>query len=232
MEQYLYLFLNIFAISVPLIYSFDKRAYFYRTWGALGVSTLITGAFFIIWDVIFTSQGVWGFNPRYLIGLDLLNLPIEEWLFFITIPYACVFTYKVLGYYWPMQKLSRVGRPISMAILVMLMLIALFNIDRIYTSVTFLLLSALLTYHIIRNHDYMGLFYASYAVILVPFFLINGILTGSFIEDQVVWYNNYENLSLRMGTIPVEDTWYGMLLILMNITIYEKVLNAKNQAKG
>jgi lycopene cyclase domain-containing protein len=70
-------------------------------------------------------------------------------------------------------------------------------------------------------------FYLIYAVLLFPFFIVNGVLTGTGLENPVVWYNEDEIFGIRMLTIPFEDTFYGMAMVLMNLLIYKKILHAK-----
>lgn len=231
--MYTYLWINILAVLPTLLLSFDRKVYFYKRWKYLFPGILITGAFFIAWDVIFTAKGVWGFNERYLSGIDLINLPMEEWLFFFTIPYASVFTYDVFKAYIRKDLVGLASKYITFALIFLLGLFMIMNTGKLYTFWTFLftVLFLLLQLFVIRG-PYMGRFYFTYLVVLFPFMLVNGILTGSFIEEQVVWYNDNQNLSVRIFTIPVEDLVYGMLLILMNVTLYEKFQKMYGKAQS
>ncbi|MDL5049381.1 lycopene cyclase domain-containing protein [Oscillatoria amoena NRMC-F 0135] len=221
-EQYLYLTLDLASISIPLIFSFYRPAPFYKTWKNLWPAILIPALFFIVWDEWFTQMGVWGFNERYLTGVFFFHLPVEEVLFFVCIPYACVFTYFALKYLVRKDHLFPHQELISSAIIILMLLLGMYSVEKWYTGVTFILLGTFLAFQMLKIRPrYMGRFYVAYSVILIPFFIVNGILTGSFIDQEVVWYNNDENLGIRLGTIPVEDIFYGMLLILMNIVIYE-----------
>jgi lycopene cyclase domain-containing protein len=177
---------------------------------------------FIPWDMLKTHLGVWGFNPHYLTGFSIGNLPVEEWMFFITIPYACLFTYHALNFLVKKDYFGRSSATIILVLAITLLIIGIFNLDRSYTSVTFISTGCFLLFHrFVLKVEYMGRFIMMYLVTLIPFFIVNGLLTGSFIPGEVVYYDDSENLGIRLGTIPVEDMVYGMLMLLMNVTWYE-----------
>ena len=50
----------------------------------------------IIWDTIAVINGHWYFNEDNLVGIKIGVLPIEEYLFFLIIPYFIVVLYKIL----------------------------------------------------------------------------------------------------------------------------------------
>jgi hypothetical protein len=63
------------------------------------------GIFFIAWDVFATSKGHWSFNSDYVNNLKLLGLPFEEILFFITVPYSCLFVFESVLHFLGDKKL-------------------------------------------------------------------------------------------------------------------------------
>jgi lycopene cyclase domain-containing protein len=223
-RHYLYLILDISAFIVPFAFSFYPKVNFSKKWKYVLPAILITAVFFIVWDAIFTRMGIWSFNPDYLTGIHIFSLPIEEVLFFFCIPYACFFTYFALthlierDYFFPHHEL------ISSGIIVLMLVIGIYNIDKLYTAATFILTGLFLAYQMLKLRPrYMGRFYFAFLFLLIPFFIINGVLTGSFINEPVVLYDDNENLGLRIGTIPVEDIFYGMLMMVMSVTVAEEL---------
>ena len=227
MSNYLYLIINLSAVSIPLIFSFHPRLRFYSHFKNLLVGFLFMVPVFIVWDIYFTHLKVWGFNNDYLLGINIFNLPLEECLFFICIPFSCIFTYHVvltLSKNKSDFKIKRVWVFISLVLFVF----GFLNMEKSYTFFTFVLLSIVLP--ISAYFINMKLFLKTFFILLIPFSIVNGLLTGTLIKNQVVWYNNNENLSIRLGTIPIEDIFYALLMLLMVMIGYQISLN-NNKSK-
>lgn len=222
MEQYTYLLINFCSLLVPFILSFESRIGYYKKWKYLFPAMTATAVFFIVWDVIFTANGVWGFNPKFVAGIHVFSLPLEEILFFFCIPYSSIFAYEALGLLRFADFRLRIDRIISILIIAICISGVILFHEKAYTFYTCLFLGVFLLLQLFWiKGQYLGRFYFAYLVILIPFTIVNGLLTGSWISEPVVWYNNAENLSIRFLTIPVEDVFYGMLMLMMSVSIYE-----------
>ncbi|MBU2940026.1 lycopene cyclase domain-containing protein [Lacinutrix sp. C3R15] len=227
MQPYTYLLIDFACISIPFLASFYKKHAFYKEWLPFFKANIIIALLFIVWDSIFTNIGVWGFNTDYLTGFHIGNLPIEEILFFICIPYCCVFTFFALKHIIKKNPLEKTASALSYLCILVFGIVGLLHTEKLYTSITLLSTSIFLIYLKVKKVN-LSYHYLTFFLIL-PFFCIsNGILTGSFlVKKPIVWYNNAENLGVRISNIPIEDSIYGMLLIFMNIELYRYFKNKK-----
>ena len=225
LQHFTYAGLLLLVLLVPLVLSFDKKVHFYTRWKYLFPAIIITGVIFIFWDIKFTETGIWSFNPSYTIGIDIKGLPLEEWLFFVVIPYACLFIYEVLKSYLPKLEYNNSLSTISLVLIVLFAAVSFLHRTQFYTFFNFLFAAVYLGYTIFRNRfkQHLTKFYGMYLISLTPFLLINGILT-SF---PVVEYNPVHILGIRIFSIPIEDFGYLFLLLLMNTTIYETLKTQK-----
>jgi lycopene cyclase domain-containing protein len=97
--KYTYLLLNFFTILVPFFRSFEPKLHFYKKWKFYFPALVIAAIFFLVWDYFKTKHGIWSFKEDYILGLKLGGLPLEEYLFFITVPYACTFIYETVSHF-------------------------------------------------------------------------------------------------------------------------------------
>lgn len=226
MNHFYYLLILILTILFPIVWSFEKQMYFISKRGFVFKSLIYTASVFILLDSLFTYLGVWGFTDQYILGFKIFNLPIEEILFFLVAPYACLFIYETVFFLWRDKIKNGFFYQISLCMGLFLFLFGLYHSDKIYTCFACVGASVLLGYHCSRkkqlNHE---VFWVSFFIVLIPFTLVNGALTGSFSVLPVVWYNSDEILDIRIFTIPVEDFIYNLMLMLANVTLYERFSN-------
>lgn len=235
-ENYAYLLVDLFCLSGPFFLSFHKSVAFYKNFKPLIIGFITMFAVYLPWDILFTHWGIWNFNPTYTLASRWFLLPIEEWLFFIAVPFACVFTFECVRYFKktaPSALFTKIASSLIALASASLCVYAGYK-GLWYTFSATLLCAGLLLYHIIKKSNYLGYFLFAWMILLIPFFISNGILTGLHfynyalintsevdITEAIVRYNNNFNLGIRIWSVPVEDFFYGLAMVLLTITPYE-----------
>jgi lycopene cyclase domain-containing protein len=213
-----YFLIDLAIILGPLWLTRDPRVAYHRNFPALGSSMLLVGSAYIGWDMVVTSWGEWSFNPRYISGIKVVNLPLEEIFFFITVPYACLFIYEVV-----LTTISRKGSfsmPVGIvaAAIVILMVGSMAYLKQGYTSkalascALFLLAALWLDPPLLKTRQY----WLWLGICLVPFLIVNSLLTAL----PVVQYNPAAIWGARFITIPLEDFFYNYSLLSFYLLVY------------
>jgi lycopene cyclase domain-containing protein len=212
-----------FTIIICFVASFDKRIQFYKFFIPFIKAASIVAIPFIIWDIWFTRNGVWWFDKQYTLGVSIAGLPIEEWLFFICIPFSCVFTYFCFDKFYNLDRFSILNKSIVALTVIICSSVALLNTDKIYTLVTGIIttLSMLFLYYIAKA-KWIGKATLLYLILMLGFFPVNGVLTGTGIPSPIVNYNPGDFLGIRMLTIPIEDAVYGYAQFLWVLYFFIK----------
>lgn len=52
---------------------------------------------FLVWDAVAIALNVWRYNPRFVSGIRVPFMPLEELLFFIVIPLCGLLTYSAVS---------------------------------------------------------------------------------------------------------------------------------------
>jgi lycopene cyclase domain-containing protein len=219
----IYLYALFGSLIIPLLFSIF-RIDFIKKWRNFTISTIAISIPFLIWDVFFTHYDVWGFNETYCIGFYLFKIPLEEMLFFLVIPFCSLFTHFAFFYAFPNIRLThKTTIYLTIALLILSAFLVVTNLSKAYTAVNYSFLFITLLLGLIYGQKQLQQFYISFLIILIPFFIVNGILTGVITETPIVWYNNLENLGIRLITIPVEDIGYAFSMLFGNLLIFEKL---------
>lgn len=216
----LYLLLNLGALLFPFLLSFDRKVHYVGKWKAVFAGIVAVGIPFVIWDYFFTANGIWGFNEDYITGIHLANLPLEEVLFFVVVPYCCTFVYACCQAYFPKKNFSDFNFFIYAVLAIYSVVVLYLGWGNWYSTLVAIL--SLLTLAILYRMKWtFNFFPLAFAIAMLPFLGMNGVLTGMLTPEPVVWYSPEHIIGWRYITIPVEDVLYAFVLLYWNIAIYE-----------
>lgn len=213
-----YFYLNLAIIAFPLVFSFERRIKFYKRFRALVVALLIVGVFFVSWDVFATYRGDWSFNPAYVNEVKVLGLPLEEILFFITVPYSCLFVFDAMGHFFEDKKLFNPKKWVPLIIAGLVILSAFVFYGQEYTFLGILsvgltiLFVTLVNVQLFSSRSYWIYTFST----LVLFLIFNYILTSY----PVVEYSSNAITGIRVLTIPIEDFMFNFSMLTGYLGVY------------
>lgn len=208
--MFTYLGVLFATVVICAVASFHPRIRFDRHFRSFFAAAAVVAIPFIAWDIWFTMLGVWWFDLDYTIGLTIAGLPVEEWMFFIFIPFSCVFTYYSIDKFFAIPAAEGFNNLIAFVAVIVFSLVALLHPDKIYTFVTAVSTILVILYlHFVLRAEWLAKASLVFAILMLGFLPVNGILTGTGLQSPIVNYNPGDILGIRIVTIPIEDAVYG-----------------------
>lgn len=229
---YTYSLILFSTVVICFIASFNKHILFNQRFGAFIKSASLAAIPFIAWDIWFTAKGVWWFNTNYTLGIVTAGLPIEEWLFFICIPFSCVFTYFCFNKFFKLKWLSGFNNMIVFFSIIISCVVALLHHDKIYTMVVATSTIITLIYlHFVVRAEWISKASLVFTILMLGFIPVNGLLTGTGLDAPIVNYKPGDFLGVRVLTIPIEDAVYGYTQFLLVLYFFNRFTYAKDEIK-
>lgn len=205
-----YLLFNM-AIASSLFGPFFVHVRFWSRWRGMLRGIVYVSLPFIVWDIYASSAGHWFFNERFTFALRPGGIPVEEMLFFISVPLACMYVWSVIERFADKQIVPthRARTGLLVAALVLLAS-TVFVQGRGYTHIV--LVAAAFTCVVLTRHTWLIVsrrFWVFQVVCLGLFIACNTILTSL----PIITYGDQAILGIRVGTIPIEDFAYNFALL-------------------
>jgi len=97
--KYEYLIILGLTLVIPLIMSFSRELNFYKHKKWIALAIIIPFPVYVLWDYLAIDRGHWNFAGNFVVGIFIMQIPIEEILFFIIIPFVSIFTWECINFY-------------------------------------------------------------------------------------------------------------------------------------
>jgi len=213
-----YMLFNFFILIFPLISAFFYKHAKKPLIIPAVISLLVSAFIFIGWDIAVTDY-FWRFNQNYVLGIKLIKIPIEEVLFFFTVPFACLFLYVNFEKLFKSKTIINSNLLLTIIVIILFLGGYFFMLKRYYPAVVFLYLAIVWFFDLFFLKTRLTTKVVYWYFMVVVFFL-TFIFNYYLTKRPVVIYNDSVNLNIRLLTIPVEDFIYGISLITTVLVFY------------
>ncbi|MCX7881876.1 MAG: lycopene cyclase domain-containing protein [Brevinematales bacterium] len=218
MKQHTYTLIALGIFFGPFLLSFHPLVFFIQYLPAVVISVLVVGGLYIVWDSLAVRWGHWRFNPTYVGEVRWLGLPPGEWLFFLVVPYACLFVYEVSRVlfvvtsvhpsFWWIQGILALGFGV----------LAWVWRRQGYTSLAlgsvglFWFLSVFLAPGIVSSSTFW--FFIGFS--MFAFVIVDGL----YVNLPTIFYNEKAIWGIKIFNIPLEDFLYNFSLLGLVLLVY------------
>ena len=218
-----YIIIDILIVLFPILFSFKWKFKYYKFFRPLAASILIVGISYIVWDILVTARGDWWFEEEFLIGIEIFGLPIEEILFFIVVPFACIFIYENLVYFVKDKKIP-FNKWFYLTLAGIFIVVGIIFRNQDYTILSmfscalFFILASTLYPDILVSRNYWYYLLLSF----IPFIIFNYLLTSLIVvsyNPDAIW-GGFEAWNGRFFTIPFEDFFYNFSMLSFYLMVY------------
>jgi len=215
MKKLSYLLFNLLILTLPIISKLIYQKTILPKTSYFILSAAIVAVIFIVWDIKVTDKW-WFFNNQYILGVKFFKLPIEEVLFFFTVPFSCLIIFLNLNSLIPLK----INFDFYFFLIFIFLILSFYFLKKgkAYPFVVFLLLSVnIFLDYFLRVYLLNQLaFYIYLAIVTVLTFVFNYYLTSK----KIITYSKNYKTNFLITTIPFEDFIYGINLLYLNLILY------------
>lgn len=217
MREFTYYLFNILVFLPVLVLSFVTDVKPHRHLLGLLAGYLFVSFPFMVWDVWAVAAGHWHFNEAYVTGPYLFDVPLEEYLFFLTVPFAAVYVWGLVKKFVADRSLAGIFPLLVFGIVGGISVWMLINFwDNGYTrSAAIASLIAVLVAASSRI-AYTWRFWTFQLLLLGLFLVFNSILTML----PIISYGPDAIIGFKIGDIPIEDFLFNFAFINLFLLVF------------
>jgi lycopene cyclase domain-containing protein len=217
-KKHLYSLIALAVIAGPLALSFDDKVHFFSHAPAAALALVVTGVLYLFWDSLVVLRGDWTFNPEFTGEFRIFRLPVGEILFFVAVPYSCLFLFEVVKAYFPGTDLVTVNPSFLFAGALVFVVAAWLFRTRGYTLLALASVALFLSTLALTHPSLVGRteFWIWFGICFVAFAAVNGLYTAL----PTIFYNPKAIWGIKVGTIPLEDFFYNLSYLGLTLCFY------------
>lgn len=182
------------------------------------ISIVISSVLFIFHDIKVVNKW-WQFNKKYILGIKIFNLPVEEILFFFITSFSCLVIWINLN------KVSLLKNNLQFINLLFFSSVFFYyfnlykNTKKPYPKFIFFSLVILIFFDLILGTNVIIKF--KFLIFSIIVFILTSIFNYYLTKRPIVIYQSYYKSNKKILSIPVEDFLYGFNFIYLTILLSE-----------